>query len=87
MSIVSEVVVEVVVMRRQRNPGCTYILLHVLTDDLGIHRLLLGLTVLSSVGLLCWLLGYVPGRHAMLGQGCRTYGCYSVKNGLIEDLK
>ena len=56
-------------MCRQLNPGCTYILLHVPADDLGIQRLLLGLTVLSSVGLLCLLLGYVSRRHVMLGRG------------------
>jgi hypothetical protein len=56
-------------MRRLLNPSCTYILLHVLANSLGIQRLLLGLTVLSSIGLLCLLLGYVSGRHEMLGAG------------------
>jgi hypothetical protein len=58
-------------MRRLLNPSCTYILLHVLANSLGIQRLLLGLTVLSSIGLLCLLLGYVSGRHKMLARGCR----------------
>ena len=78
---------KIVAMRRPLNPRCTYILLHVLADSLWIQHLLLGLTVLSSVGLLCLLLGYVSGRHKMLGRSCRAYGCYFIKSRLIEDLK
>ena len=70
-------------MRRQLNPGFTYILLHVPADGLGAQRLLLGLTVLSSIGLLFLLLGYVSRRHVILWRGCRAYGCYYVKSRLI----